>query len=287
VKVTPCFVDETGTAHEAAQPLFGVGLLLVRDVAALTDRLNTVSLNLNAHVRQQRKLLQREIVQKGDGQVKKLIDFQFLLANSRHHEYKFTEIRPDNVSNYLAILNEFFAFSGSEFHAIVVERDGSLPSLYRHGAWPGYVLVTKTLLRRRLKEPSFVCCDWQTRPKNASLSLETELDDLTHVAGSRRMASNMSVFLQVTDLLLGAVSFDWRDAHGQVQASKSSRPKREVVSFVKAKLGMPPTTRFLAQGQTFFRRKKPFPFTVWQPCAAVLERPRARGMHRGQSRPAG
>lgn len=45
MKVTPCFVDETGALRTPKQPLFPVGLLVIREVAELTDRLHTASLN--------------------------------------------------------------------------------------------------------------------------------------------------------------------------------------------------------------------------------------------------
>jgi hypothetical protein len=269
VKVTSCFIDETGSLGEPSQPLFGVGLLVVRDNGGLTDRLYTVSLNFNSRIRQKRLALQRELMEQG--RTIELKELQMLLNKTRHHEYKFTGLTNANINDYIAILNEFFAFTGSEFHAIIFERNDQTRDLYSGAAWPAYIKVTKALLARRLQEPSFICVDWQTRPKNVALSLEAELCDLPYVAGCLRMTSDTSCFLQITDLLLGVVSFDWREAHRGINSSTNARLKRDVSNFVKAKLGMPPSARFLEGDRGYFRRQGSLKFSVWAPNIRLLK----------------
>ncbi len=124
---------------------------------------------------------------------------------------------------------------------------------------------------QRLKEPSFICVDWQTRPKNESLSLESDLCQLTNVAGCLRMTSDTSCFLQITDLLLGVVSFDWREAQKGPSTSTNARLKRDVANFVKAKLGMSPSMRFLDGGRRYYRRSVPMQFSVWAPDIRLLK----------------
>ncbi|MEA2642322.1 MAG: hypothetical protein QOF51_3716 [Chloroflexota bacterium] len=159
--------------------------------------------------------------------------------------------------------------------------------MYGGASWPAYVMITKTLLRRRVKEPSFVCCDWQGKPKHQALALEDELCTLPYVAGCLRVTSEMSAFIQVTDLLLGVVAFDWREAHGEVATSTNAGLKRDMARFVKTKLGMAPSSHFLENGQVYRAKRRPLPFSVWQPDPGLLEIPRARGMHRGQSHSVG
>ena len=75
----------------------------------------------------------------------------------------------------------------------------------------------------------------------------------------------MSVYLQLVDVLLGCVQFDWKDQWGYYTAtSKSAQDKREMVEFVKSQLGMKPETRFLERGQSFSQWDHPSLFTVWQ-----------------------
>lgn len=263
MKVLPCFIDETGALYHEKQPLFAVGLLVVHDVSSLTDRLYTANFNFNARIREKRLALQREIEQ-GRPNSLTLRDFQMLLAKTRHHEYKFTGVNSENLQDYVSFLNLFFSVGGCEFHAVVVERSDKAAKYLGHDSWSSYVRVTIGLLKRRLTQPSFLCCDWQTKPKNAKVSMEDECCRLANVAGCLRITSETSPFLQVVDLLLGAVSFDWRDSRGLVSASRSSELKRRLVNLVKHRLDMAPTDRFLPEGRSYFNRRSPLKFSAWQ-----------------------
>jgi len=255
MRVVPCFVDETGALHHTDQPMLAIGL---------TDALYTASFNFNSRTSQKRLEVQRDIRQIHSGNAS-LADFQMLLAKTRHHEYKFTGINRDNLQDYVSLLNLFFSVTGSEFHSVVVERTPGALKHFDPDSWPTYVRTTKALLARRINQPSFILCDWQTRPKNQTLSLEDECGAIENVVGCVRITSETSPFLQIVDLLLGTISFDWRDARGQIADSTSSRLKRDLVIFVKKQLGMSPTTRFLAPGTSYFSRKLPMRLTVWQP----------------------
>jgi hypothetical protein len=279
--VVPCFLDETGSLRHPGQPILAVGLLAVHDVPTLTNALYTASFNFNARIRQQRLALQRDIREVHASNAT-LQEFQMLLAKTRHHEYKFTGVNAANLQDYISLLNLFFACNSSEFHAIVVERSDAALARFGKEPWPAYVGVTKLLLQRRLRQPSFVCCDWQTRPKDHRLCLEDECCKLPNVTGCISITSETSPFLQVVDLLIGVVSFDWRDARKQIAPSASSQLKRQLVVFVKDKLGMAPTARFLRPGGHFFRRSAPIRFTVWQPRLGAEQKNRAQGMQRGQ-----
>ncbi len=267
-QVTACFVDETGALHGTDQPLFGVGLLVVRQIGPLTDVLHTATMNLSAQLRQKRLQLQRDIRELQDGEMM-LKDFQLLLARTRHHEYKFTGIRHDNIHDYLALLNLFFSFPGSEFHAVILERSEVNMEAFGGANWVAYVTATRALLARRLNEPSFVHCDWQSRPRKIELSLEEELRRLPFVSGCLRVRSESSPFVQLVDLFLGVVSFDWREDRGLIVDSAGADLKRDVVHFVKKKLGMAAGARFLPGRGTYSVRHGPLKFSVWQPNSIV------------------
>ena len=281
MNVVPCFIDESGALYHAKQPLFAVGLLVVHDVPRLTDQLYTASFNFNARVREKRLALQRDIQQNRAGNMT-LHDYQMLLAKTRHHEYKFTGVNTENLQDYISFLNLFFSVSGSEFHAVVIERNEEVTRHLGADSWSSYVSVTTKLLERRLRQPSFLCCDWQTRPKSNNMSLESECCRLPHVSGCIRITSETSPFLQIVDLLLGSISFDWRDCRGFVAPSASSELKRKMVNLVKDKLNMSPTDRFLPEGRSYFNRRSPLRFAAWQADPARLHVQRARGMPRGQ-----
>jgi hypothetical protein len=284
------FIDETGGLHLTSERLFGVGLLVVRDIGTLTNALTNLCLNSNSRWMEHRKQLRREayrlrtIDKVGMGE---LFDTHFdrLLSRTRHTEFKFAAIRKDNVDECLAFLNVFFnAASDTEFHALLVERDEEALASYSGRSWPTYVQSVRRVLDRRLQAPSFVCCDWQSQPGCDDLSLEQTLAGIGHVTGALRISSDTSPFIQLTDLLLGAVSFDWRYSRGYLPPSKSSEAKRDVVRFIKAHLRLPHQTPFLPDGKRYFARRTPLSFTVWQSSPEYLKMPKARGMHRGLTR---
>ncbi|MDE3075670.1 MAG: hypothetical protein KGJ86_09580 [Chloroflexota bacterium] len=298
--LTLCFLDETGGLHLATDHLFGIGVLIVRDLSRLTNALTKASLNLHGRWMAQRHQLRREAEQhlrNSDhlalGQL--LADGNSLskaLSRSRHRECKFNAIGPDNVEEVLSFLRVFFARAGeSEFHAMIVERDERAMRCYGGRYWPLYVRSAKRLLAHRIKEPTFAVFDWQGQPEHDDLCLEDEIAKVPHILGSLRIASDTSPFIQVADLLLGAASFDWRDAHGRLGRSRAADLKRDVVRVIKRQLHLPMDSPFLAEGRTYFSRQKPFRFTLWQSGPDFLKEaartPKARGMRRGLTRGTG
>jgi hypothetical protein len=187
--------------------------------------------------------------------------------STRHHEYKFTEVTNHNLQQYIDLLNLYFSFSCFEFHALIADRTDEAFSLlqWEDDSWKAYVWLTRELLRRRVKNKVFAIVDLQGRPKKSVDHLEESICSLPNIAGCLRATSDMSVFLQLTDVLLGCVQFDWKDQHGYYGAtSKRAEAKRELTSFIKAQLGVPKGGPLLSDASNFVRRTKPSPFTAWR-----------------------
>ena len=78
----------------------------------------------------------------------------------------------------------------------------------------------------------------------------------------------MSVYLQLVDVLLGCVQFDWRDQRSHYDTtSKRAQAKREVVNFVKSQLGVARGTPFVSDIQPSWKWKTPsvFSVSIWNP----------------------
>ena len=61
-----------------------------------------------------------------------------------------------------------------------------------------------------------------------------------------RASSEASVFLQLVDILLGCVQFDWKEDKGFYrEGSQRAKEKKMFAEFVKDKLGMRRQERFL------------------------------------------
>ena len=75
----------------------------------------------------------------------------------------------------------------------------------------------------------------------------------------------MSIYLQLVDVLLGCVQFDWKDANGFYSAkSRRAKEKRELVNFVKSRLGFGPGESLLADGESSREWAEPSLFTVYR-----------------------
>ena len=190
-----------------------------------------------------------------------------LLWETRHHEYKFSEVTKHNLQQYIDLLNLYFSFPDMEFHALLVDRmdPGFTLDYWGNDEWMAYLTLARELLERRLQREVFTIIDLQGKPKSAREYLEDTVCCVPHVSGCLRATSDMSVFLQVVDVLLGCVQFDWKDHH-KYYGSTSSRAdaKRELTAFIKSKLRLDKDEPILTDSRPFRSRKNPSVFTAWK-----------------------
>lgn len=160
---------------------------------------------------------------------------------SRHHEYKFAAVSSYNVQEYIDLFSVFFAYSGPEFHSLVIDRTVPGYGLQPWGgdAWTAYCALSSELLARRLHQDVFVIVDLQSKPERAGEYLEDALCSVPNAVGCLRASSETSVFLQLVDLLVGCVQFDIRDQRQSYSVgSKRGSAKRDLVRFLKGRLGV-------------------------------------------------
>jgi len=94
--------------------------------------------------------------------------------------------------------------------------------------------------------------------------LEDVICAIPKVTGCLRASSETFVYLQMTDLLLGALQFDWRDVQGNIaRSSRRGEAKRNLVSFVKNQLGISPSEPILTPNARFRKKSRPVRFTAW------------------------
>lgn len=134
--------------------------------------------------------------------------------------------------------------------------------------WQAYVGFVEELIRRRVSRDVFAIVDLQGAPTVSHEELEGRLCALPSVKGCLRASSETSVFLQLVDVLLGCLQFDWNDARGRYAAqSGRAAAKRRVVHFVKARLGLPADEPMLTTAVPFKRWSKnsTYSATLWHP----------------------
>ena len=190
-----------------------------------------------------------------------------MMWSTRHHEYKFSEVDRFNLQQYIDILNIYFSFTGLEFYSLIIDRDdpGFGLGRWNNDPWIAYANFAKSLLDRRITRDVFAIVDLQGKPDSSVEYLEDILCSAKSVKGCLRATSDMSIYLQIVDVLLGCVQFDWKDQQGYYsETSGKARAKRTLVNFVKDKLGVNNEEPFSGEGQPFGNWGGASSFTIWK-----------------------
>lgn len=265
MKVLPAFVDETGVLSNSPsdQPVFGVGFLLVQDPAKVTESFYRLHFDYRSVKTAERKLLRREIRQ-GE-RSPSLDELDILMRNTRHHEFKFTDVGPHNLQKYVDLLRLYFSYDCFEFHSLFLDKKGTGFSHSQWGkdSWRTYVELGRELLERRLHTPAFTIVDFQGQPRRSPVSVEDTFREVEQVAGCVRASSETQIFLQMVDVLLGCVQADLRDLKGlYAPDSRRGKAKRDLVNFVRTNLGLLPAQPIVSEHQPVWESSTPSPFTV-------------------------
>ena len=266
MEVCPAFIDETGilTGPPRQQPIYGIGVLIIPDPRTLTDSLYRLHFNFIADRMAERQRLRKSISLRDTPPT--LTEVDRLMHSTRHHEYKFADVTRFNLQQYIDLLNLYFSFPEPQFHALMLDRLDPSYSLspWDGDPWKAYAYLTRKLLERRLDRDVFAIVDLQDKPYKSPVYLEDALCSVRLVKGCLRATSDMSIYLQIVDVLLGCVGFDWKDAKGYYGAtSKRANEKRELVNFVKGRLGLKPGES-LSSETNLAKRVAPSRFTVWR-----------------------
>ena len=265
MKVLPAFVDETGvvTSSRSQQPVFGVGFLLVHDPAKVTDNFYRLHFDYKSAKATERNSLKREI--RETGRDPSLNELDLLMRNTRHHEFKFTDVGPHNIERYIDLLRLYFLQDCFEFHALLLDKNGSEFNRYQWGkdARLAYVEIGCKLLEQRLHTPAFAIVDFQGQPSRSLVGFEDLFCEVEQVFGCIRASSETQIFLQVVDVLLGVVQADWKDLNGFYAAdSRRGMAKKELTKFVRDSLGVPTDRPIVSKHQPVWESSAPSPFTV-------------------------
>lgn len=266
MEVCPVFIDETGilSGSTKAQSVYGIGALVVPDSGEITDSLYRLHFNFFSVKKEERIALRKEIQSRGTPPT--LAEIDRLMWSTRHHEYKFSEVIRSNLQQYIDLMRLYFSFDGLEFHSLIVSRltEGFNLEEWQHDEWKAYIDFTRQLLDKCLTRNVFAIVDFQDKPNKSADYIEDILCSVTLVKGCLRATSDMSVYLQLVDVLLGCVQFDWKDQRGYYSlTSKRAQAKRDLVNFVKNQLGMERETPFVSDEQPFNKWENPSAFSVW------------------------
>ena len=243
-----CFTDSSGILK--SDRFFGTGLLVVKNVGDLGDKLNKNSQPVKAFVKESKHKKTDELVKanKADEAVK-------MWRGTSHFEMKFDTVgNKTTLPYYERMVDIFLSDSDNRFSVMIVDRQN--PEFNNDGigdAWEAYTKYVALLVVREMKnlESDHLCLvvDEITKPHSKPLSLEDTLMskireevakdptlDFEKVFGALSIESHSSLPMQLCDVLLGAVMYDYKKKN-KLTSEKTEAKKEAFIQKIRSAMG--------------------------------------------------
>src|SRR3990167_9576883 len=202
-----CFLDETGTLSDQKEQYFTVGILKMSQPYYLQSKL----------------FFERSKIRFYD-------------------EVKFNKLSKNNIAFAKTVIDALFETKSISFYSysISTKSDYYLKNFDKN-PWLAYEQITLKLLGAALAphEIIILIADYVTTPKEIRFEVDVkkyfnDANKRLALAGVCRFDSKSNDLLQLTDLLIGAITYDIKFKKGLVPGSSY---KIELVEYLKAKLG--------------------------------------------------
>lgn len=260
------FIDESGNL--ASERYFGIGMLLVEDAGSLYDAIRPSYDKARDVAKAQKEKTVSGYLQSG-----KYEDLAAITKASHGFELKFKYVNFTNNAIYTELLRKYFTFPACRFSAIVIDRQDSdfKPQEIFANPWSMYLSYSALLLASNMNnlDACDVCvlADDLSKPKSIAPTFENALySKITQklkqdgyvrgIFNVTRLESHASLMLQLVDILLGAVLYDFKKSGGLI-SEKLEQRQEVVVNVPREILGR----RTLAD---HFTVNRPSYFNVWK-----------------------
>lgn len=254
------FMDESGNNTQDRFFVLGILMVPVEEIGELFDVLERLASMIKARSREKmNKRVDDDYVQ---SRMNKVLESA---KSVRSFEMKFSAINEENADLYIEILHEFFKRKNYRFSAIVFERQRNdfKPDGMTH--WDRYINNAAMLIASNIKNIErgefVVIADQITQPKGQhayenylceKICERLEGKGLTKESlfGSIRIESHSATFLQLVDLLVGAVGYDF--------LGEDKKRKNKFMAVLRKYLSVS------GKIQSNFTRNDPNYFSVWK-----------------------
>lgn len=259
------FIDETGIAEnaEVPQPFFGIGFLKVDRASEISENLFLMNYNISSQLRSKRKDLISALEK--SPRILTGNELNLLMAKTRHYEYKFSYISYDNLSRYISLIDKIHQFK-FHFCSLIINKNDPLFNAQVYGNyWHACAKYTKLIADKNCKndEKLIVISDYMTKPKASTICYEDELMKSKNIINVIRAHSATFPLLQVCDLFLGSVIFQWKEQYKLNTNSRHVQAKREFVNYLITKMTIPTYRNKIYPLSQAITINKPFYFSVW------------------------
>jgi len=244
-----CFTDSSGILK--SDRFFGTGLLVVKNVGDLGDKLYKNSQPAKALVKQAKNNRIELLLSQG------LKDEVIEILNGNYHfEMKFDHVgNKSTLPHYERMIDIFLSDSDNRFSVMIVDKQNNKFDHNTMGdAWETYTKYVAMLVVKEMSDlPDDELClvvDEITKPRNKALSLEDTIMskirdevaknpalDFNKIFGSFSIESHSNMPMQLCDVLLGSVMFDYKKKHG-LNTPKTELKKESLVQKIRTSLGV-------------------------------------------------
>jgi len=202
-----CFLDETGSLGGQNEQYFTIGILKMSQPYYLQSRLL----------------------------------FERSRANF-HDEIKFNKLSKNNTTFAKTAIDALFDTKSVSFYSYSIStKSDYYLNKFDQNPWTAYEQITLKLLDVALSSQEIIIliADHVTTPRDIHFEVNSKKNfnrskKRLALAGVCRFDSKSNDLLQITDLLIGAITYDIKYKKGLVPGSKY---KIEIVDYLKAKLG--------------------------------------------------
>jgi len=219
VKYAFSFLDETGVlCSDPKQRFFGIGRLEILNTSEFYHELT----NLYHKVLSRIEAKRREKIKQANFK-----NFKYLLKNNKRFEFKFNHIDEVGMEDYKNLIHLYLKHD-LKFVALVIDSNKFL----QKDVWQSYIKHAQEVLEIENNFKQIVIADYLDKPKRSSMHFEDVINELSFVANTCQVESDACLFIQVVDVLLGAVVYDYKIKY-IFQKEDKKRPKTQIVHLLR------------------------------------------------------
>lgn len=216
------FMDESG--NNTKDRFFVLGILMVKaeEISELFNFLENISSKIRNRSRE--NMIKRVDKEYQNENIEKIIS---MAKSFRSFEMKFKAINKENEDFYIHILHKYFNFSNARFCALVFDKKDSNIDFQPDGMshWNRYInnaaMLIANNVEKLLKAEFMIFADQITQPSGGCNYENTLLRKIKErlikkqrnskcIWGAIRIESHASVFLQLVDIFVGAIAYDFQ-----------------------------------------------------------------------------
>lgn len=261
------FIDSSGIIKQ--DRFFGVGLLVMNNVGAINDKLAKNYQTAQNIIKNNKSSIIANYLSQG-----KKDEVINMLRGNKRFEMKFDNLRPSVRPYYEKMIDSFFADRQNRFSVMVIDKENpTFNGSFINDVWEAYTGYSASLVIREMRnlENDRLCLivDEITKPCHKPRSLEDTIlsklqskarreDKISfdNVFGVLSIESHSNLLMQLTDVFLGSVMYDFKKKNGLISKTVEKR-KEYLVNKIREILG----TDSLAKD---FTKHNPAYFSVFE-----------------------